>query len=118
MRMLESGRIPCSPRRRYGAHRDGRSHPRGVGLTSATAPTCSSSFATRHCGNRWQDLANSTVVLSPTRRLTLYIDHLYIERMAIREPTFYILTALARGSLHGYGIMSAVDELSDATVKL
>jgi DNA-binding PadR family transcriptional regulator len=38
--------------------------------------------------------------------------------MAIREPTFYILTALARRSLHGYGIMSAVDELSDGTVKL
>lgn len=36
----------------------------------------------------------------------------------VREPTFYILTALARQSLHGYGIMSSVDDLSDATVKL
>ncbi|MEV0272466.1 helix-turn-helix transcriptional regulator [Hamadaea sp. NPDC050747] len=38
--------------------------------------------------------------------------------MAIREPTFFILTALAREPLHGYGIIRTVDELSEGRVKL
>ncbi|SBT51685.1 PadR family transcriptional regulator [Micromonospora narathiwatensis] len=36
----------------------------------------------------------------------------------MREPTFLILTALAARSLHGYGIIQAVDELSAGDVKL
>lgn len=36
----------------------------------------------------------------------------------MREPTFLILTALAGPSLHGYGVMRAVDELSDGRVRL
>lgn len=38
--------------------------------------------------------------------------------MALREPTVFILTALARGRLHGYGIMSAVEELSSGRISL
>ncbi|GAA1369089.1 MULTISPECIES: PadR family transcriptional regulator [Catellatospora] len=38
--------------------------------------------------------------------------------MSIREPTFFILTALAKEPLHGYGIIRTVDELSDGRVKL
>lgn len=38
--------------------------------------------------------------------------------MALREPTVFILTALARGRLHGYGIIGAVKELSDDRVRL
>lgn len=38
--------------------------------------------------------------------------------MALREPTVFILTALARGKLHGYGIMSSVDDLSGGRVSL
>lgn len=38
--------------------------------------------------------------------------------MALREPTIFILTALAGGRLHGYGIMGAVEELSEGRIKL
>jgi DNA-binding PadR family transcriptional regulator len=44
------------------------------------------------------------------------IDHRYIGM--VREPTFLILTALAGPSLHGYGVMRAVDELSERRVRL
>lgn len=46
-----------------------------------------------------------------------YTDHRYIGRM-MRQPTFLILTALATGPLHGYGIMRAVEELSGGEVSL
>ncbi|GAA1640570.1 PadR family transcriptional regulator [Actinoplanes couchii] len=38
--------------------------------------------------------------------------------MAMQEPTFFVLTALVRTPLHGYGIMQAVEELSGGRVKL
>lgn len=38
--------------------------------------------------------------------------------MAMREPTFFILTALAGPPLHGYGVMRAVRELSDGRLEL
>lgn len=38
--------------------------------------------------------------------------------MTMQEPTFFILTALVRTSLHGYGIMQAVEQLSSGRVKL
>jgi DNA-binding PadR family transcriptional regulator len=37
---------------------------------------------------------------------------------AMQEPTFLILTALATGAKHGYGITREVAELSDGTVAL
>ena len=36
----------------------------------------------------------------------------------LREPTFLILTALARGPLHGYAVITEVAELSDGRVTL
>ena len=36
----------------------------------------------------------------------------------MQEPTFLILTALATGAKHGYGITREVAELSDGTVAL
>lgn len=39
-------------------------------------------------------------------------------RQAIQEPTFLILTALAAGPQHGYGIMTDVAEISGGRVKL
>jgi DNA-binding PadR family transcriptional regulator len=36
----------------------------------------------------------------------------------MREPTFLILTALAAGPKHGYGVTREVAELSDGTVTL
>jgi PadR family transcriptional regulator len=36
----------------------------------------------------------------------------------MQEPTFLILTALAAGPQHGYGIMADADEISDGRVKL
>ena len=38
--------------------------------------------------------------------------------MAVQEPTFLILTALAAEPLHGYGLMQRVRELSDDRVQL
>jgi DNA-binding PadR family transcriptional regulator len=39
-------------------------------------------------------------------------------RQAIQEPTFLILTALAAGPQHGYGIMTDVAGISGERVKL
>jgi len=36
----------------------------------------------------------------------------------LREPTLFILTALATGPRHGYGIIQAVHELSDGRLRL
>jgi DNA-binding PadR family transcriptional regulator len=38
--------------------------------------------------------------------------------MAVQEPTFLILTALAAEPLHGYGLMQRVKALSDSRVQL
>jgi DNA-binding PadR family transcriptional regulator len=37
---------------------------------------------------------------------------------SLREPTFLILTALAAGPQHGYGIMTDVSQISDGRVRL
>ncbi len=42
----------------------------------------------------------------------------YTSGMAMQEPTFFVLTALVRAPLHGYGIMQAVEELSRGRVTL
>lgn len=36
----------------------------------------------------------------------------------IREPTLYVLSALAVGPLHGYAIIKAVEELSSGRLRL
>lgn len=36
----------------------------------------------------------------------------------MQEPTFFILTALVRTPLHGYGIMQAVEQLSRGRISL
>jgi len=41
-----------------------------------------------------------------------------MSRTVIQEPTFLILTALAAGPLHGYGIMTDVARISGDRVKL
>lgn len=38
--------------------------------------------------------------------------------MTLREPTFLILTSLASGPRHGYGIIQDIAELSDGRVRL
>jgi DNA-binding PadR family transcriptional regulator len=37
---------------------------------------------------------------------------------AMQEATFMILTALAKGSTHGYGIITDVEKISDGRVRL
>jgi DNA-binding PadR family transcriptional regulator len=37
---------------------------------------------------------------------------------SLREPTFLILTALAAGAQHGYGIMTDVSQISGGQVRL
>jgi DNA-binding PadR family transcriptional regulator len=41
-----------------------------------------------------------------------------MSKRAMQEATFLILTALAAGSQHGYGIISDVAEISDGRVRL
>jgi PadR family transcriptional regulator, regulatory protein PadR len=36
----------------------------------------------------------------------------------LREPTFFVLAALGSGPLHGYGIIKAVEEMSEGRVRL
>lgn len=36
----------------------------------------------------------------------------------LREPTFFILAALASGPAHGYLLMNTIEDLSDGRVKL
>src|SRR5215469_10271127 len=38
--------------------------------------------------------------------------------LSLREPTFLILTALAAGAQHGYGIMTDVAQISGGRVRL
>ncbi|GAA1028381.1 hypothetical protein GCM10009557_13200 [Virgisporangium ochraceum] len=38
--------------------------------------------------------------------------------MAMQEPTFFILTALAEEPRHGYGVIQAVESLSDGRIRL
>lgn len=40
------------------------------------------------------------------------------EKVPLREPTFLVLAALGRGPLHGYGIIQAVEQMSDGRVRL
>jgi DNA-binding PadR family transcriptional regulator len=51
----------------------------------------------------------------------MYSSSIYNEGMSIRpmqEATFMILTALADGSQHGYGIIGEVAEISDGRIRL
>jgi DNA-binding PadR family transcriptional regulator len=36
----------------------------------------------------------------------------------LREPTYFVLTALAAGPAHGYRILQAIDELSGGRVRM
>jgi len=40
------------------------------------------------------------------------------ESPPLREPTFFILAALAPAPLHGYGVIKAVEEMSGGRVRL
>jgi DNA-binding PadR family transcriptional regulator len=41
-----------------------------------------------------------------------------MNEVSLREPTFLILTALAAGAQHGYGIMTDVSQISGGRVRL
>ena len=47
--------------------------------------------------------------------MSVYTDNMKIE---VREPTYLVLTALAAGRLHGYGIVREVQALSGGDVRL
>ena len=54
-------------------------------------------------------------------RLHMYRQAAYtycMTELSLREPTFLILTALAAGAQHGYGIMTDVAQISDGRVRL
>jgi len=42
----------------------------------------------------------------------------YVTELLLREPTFLILTALAAGPQHGYGIMTDIAQISGGRVRL
>lgn len=59
------------------------------------------------------------IVVYGSRRFV--ISSVYTDDMterALQEPTFLILTALAGGPQHGYGIIGDVDQISDGRVRL
>ncbi len=43
---------------------------------------------------------------------------MYCRLVTLREPTFHILLALARGELHGYGVIVRIGELTDGAVQM
>ena len=49
-------------------------------------------------------------------RLSVYKDG--VSRRPLQEPAFLILTALAGGAQHGYGIMTDVGQISGGRVRL
>ena len=49
-------------------------------------------------------------------RLTVY--NVDVNNRPLQEPTFLLLTALAQGPQHGYGIMTDVERISGGRVKL
>jgi DNA-binding PadR family transcriptional regulator len=49
-------------------------------------------------------------------RLTVY--NVGMSKRPLQEPTFLLLTALAQGPQHGYGIMRDVERISGGRVKL
>jgi DNA-binding PadR family transcriptional regulator len=55
------------------------------------------------------------------RQLVMYRLPVYttcMSQRSLQEPTFLILTALAAGAQHGYGIMTDVGRISDGRVRL
>jgi PadR family transcriptional regulator PadR len=57
-----------------------------------------------------------------SQRLSTSLTHtqliFILPAMAMREPTFWILTALARQARHGYGVIQEVTRLSEGDVTL
>jgi len=51
-------------------------------------------------------------------RLSVYADGRYDRPVGLQELRFFILTALAREPLHGYGVMRAVSELCQGRLEL
>jgi DNA-binding PadR family transcriptional regulator len=52
-------------------------------------------------------------------RLTIYRWTVYNDTVKpLQEPTFLILTALAAGPQHGYGVIGDVERISDGRVRL
>ena len=49
-------------------------------------------------------------------RSTVY--NVSMNERPLQEPTFFLLTALAAGPQHGYGIMTDVERISEGRVKL
>ncbi len=51
-----------------------------------------------------------------------YADHLYMvidmAKRGMQEATFLILTALAGGAQHGYGIIADIEKISEGRVRL
>lgn len=62
--------------------------------------------------------AYGRVTLRRGRSLTIVRLPIYTRKMTLREPTFLILTSLASGPRHGYGILQDVSELSDGRVRI
>ena len=52
--------------------------------------------------------------------MTAYVTGRYVGGMTspLQEPTFLVLTALASGPLHGYGVIQEVAALSEGRVRL
>lgn len=54
----------------------------------------------------------------PIGLLAVYAECRYIAVVSLQEPRFFILSALAPGPLHGYGVIQAVSQLSSGRLQL
>ena len=69
----------------------------------------------RQCGGRWAAVRPAVPLCGiPLDGIVVGVP----SSTPLREPTFLMLAALGPGPLHGYGIIKAVEEMSDGRVRL
>src|SRR6516225_1274668 len=93
-----SGRVACDRRRRLPTHRQRARDRRLLREEGSRAGS----------GTEWQRLATA----SPA------VYNVSMTERAMQEATFLILTALAAGAQHGYGIIAEVQQISGGRVRL
>jgi DNA-binding PadR family transcriptional regulator len=71
--------------------------------------------------NSWRRLdgQNSAAgTLWPVAMVRLSVYNVCMSERPLHEPTFLLLTALAKGPQHGYGIITDAEHISDGRVRL
>jgi DNA-binding PadR family transcriptional regulator len=114
--MITAG--PCLPA--HPAIPAGRIRPAAPGTISRPRTGAGPRSCSRQLGaaDRVEGRAEAGWGLLAKYRLSVYNRGMTKTRQAMQEPTFLILTALAEGAQHGYGIMTDVARISQGRVRL